>query len=267
MVAADSRRISLRTSSTNLSQSKLAKVMVRVPVRPTLPVCDRHGAEKPVRRLEAVRSSRRNALETRDCSRQVSGELRWLGAIGSWIVQRIGRPAMGPRNRNPKSQPSHNMTAAAAHRFSPRSAPQHHRGGITKVTQHFVRRERSPAATAVGSQGTETTDERTQDVGIRNRLHRPSSKFRWYCWCCVRPANAEIVREASTQLFASAAARVGASIYHDLYVRISRQLLSLPRTCFCSFKLCFLSQLLFFAEKPSRSLARYFQKWGGETMF
>jgi len=164
--------------------------MIRVAIRPSLPIAKRHGAEYAMRWLEGVRQGQRDTFDPGDRPRQIPGELRRSCPCGLRIMLRIGRPAMRPGDRGPQPKDFHHYTPSLGDRSYSGTRAQNHGGGVSQVTQHLVRRQRSPTARTVRAEHLEPLFERPQDCRICDCPHGPSGSAN-------SPARAVRVRKTS----------------------------------------------------------------------
>ena len=146
--------------------------MVRVTIRPPLPVSKRHGAEHCVHGLERVRPRGRNAIDARDGPREIPRELRRLRTIRFRVEHGAGWKAARPGKGRPQHDGLDDRTPARRNRGRSRPGKQNHRCSVTEVTQHLVRRHRSPAARAVRTEHLQTCLQRPDDFWICDGSHR-----------------------------------------------------------------------------------------------
>ena len=146
--------------------------MVRVTIGPSLPVSKRHGAEHPVHGLERVRPRGRKAIDTRNRPREISGELGRSGSFRLRVEHGTGWKAARPWKGRPQHDGLDDRTPARRNRGRSRPGKQNHRGSVTEVTQHLLRRHRSPAARTVRTEHLQTCLQRQDDFSICDGSHR-----------------------------------------------------------------------------------------------
>jgi hypothetical protein len=144
------------------SEPELTQMMIGVLVR-----------KQSMRGLDRAWICRRDLLEPLDRASEIGSEVGRPRAFGPWVMSRIRRHATRPANRSPQHQCLHEGPAAMPYGTRAWPRAHHHRGGVSEVTEHLMRRQRAPASFAILAELSKSKDQGTQDGWVSDSLQGP----------------------------------------------------------------------------------------------
>ena len=110
-------------------------------------------------------AGRCNRLQRTHDAAAIAIEVTRPRPIDSGIVHGIRGHTAGPPRRQPQPEVLCERPLPDTNRLRPRPLDRHHFAGITKVTQHLVRRERAPAPRRFGKNAGEAISQPLKDDG------------------------------------------------------------------------------------------------------
>lgn len=145
--------------------------MIRVFVRPALPVGHRHQAKEPVRDFQGTGMRRCQRVESGNESSSIRGKVRGASTVDARVVVGIGFPSMWPADRCPQSEPLHEGAVAQRDWSNSWTNPERHFARIAHVAEHLVRGQRTPSAGVVRTESGKSVCQTPEHRRIGNGLH------------------------------------------------------------------------------------------------